>query len=154
MPTIPTNEYADYTYADAYFAERVGADDWTSFTTAQKTKALKHATRLIDRLDLVLEKTDESQDNEFPRGGETSVPEEVLMACCEQALELLRGSLPEDEVKAAGVTSESVGDTSRSYGSGAASMVGESSGLTSVAAAQLMRDWIEDPHEMTLVRDS
>jgi hypothetical protein len=109
---------------------------------------------LIDRQDLVLEKTDEAQVNEFPRGGDTLVPEEVFMATCEQALELLRGSLPENKIAAANVASESIGDASRSYTDGAASVIGVSSGLTSTAAAQLLREWINDPSEMTLVRES
>jgi len=154
MATIPTLEYADYIYAAAYFGERVGADDWATFSQDNRTKALKHATRLIDRLDLVLEKTDEAQNNEFPRGGDTLVPEEVRMATCEQALELLRGSLPENRIASANVASESIGDASRSYTDGAASVIGVSSGLTSTAAAQLLREWINDPNEITLVRES
>jgi len=146
--------YADVTYADAYFAERMGSDVWTSTETADKEKSLKHGTRLIDRCDFVLEKTDEDQEREFPRNGDTEIPDEVKQANCEVALELLKGRLPEETmVKKTGIASESVGDTSRSYNEGGATQnIGIASGLPSMAAAQLLKDWLVNPEELDLIR--
>lgn len=161
--TIPTIPYADVEYAEAYFAERMGSEAWDSLVDIDqsgstspnplKEKALKHATRLIDSLSFVLEKTDELQQNEFPRGGDEFVPEEVMMATCEVALELLKGNLPEEQVQGVGIASESVGDTSRSYRDGGkAAALGAACGLPSPRAAQLLAEWIKDPREMDMVR--
>lgn len=156
MAYVPIIPYADTAYADAYFAERVDADSWAPLDIAVKERALKHATKLVDQCDFVLEKTDEDQAREFPRAGETEVPDEVLQATCEVAYELtVKNRLPENMTKKAGITSESVGDTSRSWGAGGVSeILGESSGLPSTQAAILLRDWIEDPRELQLQRTS
>lgn len=154
MSTIPTVPYADTIYAAAYFAERIGSDVWNTASEANKNVALKHATRLIDRLDFVLSKTDENQANEFPRGGDTDIPEEVMMACCEVAIELLSGRVPEKMLNEdTGVTSESTGDASKSFNEqGKNASLSMASGLPSVAAAQLLRDWLEDPEVLQIVR--
>jgi len=156
MAYTPIVPYADVAYADAYFAERVGADGWAALDSAVKEKALKHATKLVDQCDFVLEKTDENQAREFPRNGETEVPDEVLQATCEVAFELeINSKIPTNMTKKAGIASESVGDTSRSYGpGGAGEVLGISSGLPSTQAAILLRDWIRDPRELTLHRTS
>jgi hypothetical protein len=154
MSTIPTVPYADSIYAAEYFAERMGTTAWDSASVADRNKALKHATRLIDSCEFVLEKTDETQDHEFPRDGDLYVPEEVLQACCEVALELLKGRLPEEmSISKAGVTSESIGDTSRSYdANGALAPLGMAAGLPSIRAAQLLRKWLVDETEIDLLR--
>jgi len=156
MAYAAVTPYADLTYANAYFDDRIMEDTaWADATDASKNKALRHATRLVDQCNFVLEKTDEDQVREFPRNGETDIPEEVKQATCEVALELVRGSLPESSMKKAGIASENVGDTSRSYREGGAQeIVGLSSGLPSTEAAILLRDWIEDPREIDLHRSS
>lgn len=136
--------YADETYADAYFAERLNTSAWTG---SDKTKALKHATRLIDQLSLVDTKYEETQARQFPRscdaGGE--VPDEVSQACCETALALLQGKLLDTMEDSAGISAERVGDSAVDYeagGRGALALSDESYGLGSVMAARMLAPWI------------
>lgn len=155
--------YADKTYGDAYFGERLGTDDWDGASDADKAKALKMATRMIDQLPLVGQKcdTETPQAREFPRDVDPGcadesgdVPDEVSQACCEVAIALLQGNLPEELDASVGVTSESVGDASVSYGGqrGAAALVDEYFGLPSRTAAQMLAPWLADTDVIDLTR--
>jgi hypothetical protein len=89
--------------ADTYFTERLYVQDWTSSTDADKLKALKESTRLIDRLQFRGYKVDDDQELEFPRytgtepDGDETVPDDIKIACCEIALVLLGGYDTEKE---------------------------------------------------------
>lgn len=107
--------YADLTYANAYFATRLHTEAWDDASTADKTKALTMATRDIDRLSFSLAKTDPEQANEFPRGDETTVPEDIQIACCEIAISRLDGLDPDSESQNATVTTEAFGPVRASY---------------------------------------
>lgn len=154
MTYSPITPYADETYADAYFAERLGTSKWTG---TDKTKALKHATRLIDQLPLVDQKYDEAQERQFPRSCDTDgeVPDEVKQACCETALALLQGKLLDDAESAVGVIAERVGDSSVQYedgGRGSMALSDETFGLGSTMAARMLAPWIaDDSIDMTRV---
>ncbi len=87
--------------ADTYFDDFLTTSDWTSFSDANRTKALKEATRMIDNCYFLGEKYDYNQDNQFPRYLQLDieselydlngvVPDVVKQACCWQALHLLR----------------------------------------------------------------
>lgn len=60
-------------------------------------KSLAQATQIIDRLNYRGRKTDSTQENEFPRGGDTNIPEDIERACFEIALALLDGVDPDIE---------------------------------------------------------
>lgn len=118
-PETETNllpQYASVAQADAYFSGRLYAGVWTENPTEDRNKALVTATRSIDRLAFVGEKnaawlvrdelgggkrsnTEEetietaglTQALEFPRGADTSIPEDIKIACYEIAIELLDG---------------------------------------------------------------
>lgn len=148
MAYAPITPYADETYGDAYFGERLGTDSWDSASSVNKNKAMKHATRTIDLLPLVGEKYDETQEREFPRDVDgATVPAEVQDATCEVALALLEGRMASELLPTAGVASESAGDVSVSYTDdrGQMSMLDETFGLGSHEAANLLAPWIEDP---------
>ena len=83
--------------ADLYFANRLHVYSWDSSNDNQKTKALAEATARMDRLRYSGSKTDEAQDNEFPRDDEIVVPSDIKIACCEIAYALLDGVDPERE---------------------------------------------------------
>lgn len=156
MAYVPIVPYADEAYADAYFAQRLGAEKWTGAVSEDKPKALAEATRLIDLVPLVGVKYDEEQPREFPRdvdeGGE--VPAEVMDACCEVALALLQGRTLDQLSASIGVASESTGDASISYTGerGDMALVDESYGLPSPTAASLIAPWISDRSEIDLTR--
>lgn len=64
---------------------------WDGATDVERTKALKKATRLIDRLEFEGEKSDAAQALEFPRGGDSVVPPDIQIACTLIAVRLLEG---------------------------------------------------------------
>lgn len=113
--------YADRAYAATYFATRLHSGSWNTFPPAERDAALVTATRQIDRLNLVGEKnasylvrssitgnvTDEqelaimeagmTQELQFPRGSDTVVPDDIKIACCEIAFELIHGKNAQTE---------------------------------------------------------
>ncbi len=150
VATIP---YADRAYADMYFSERLKAELWTGATDDNKDKALKMATRIIDTLNFVGFKNDFDQIREFPRNGEASIPTEAIDACCEVAMELLRGNTLEKMMAAIGISSESIGDASRSYEAGGAlQLLDANLGLPSQMAARYLSIWLKDEEVFDIVR--
>jgi len=83
--------------ADTYFSNRLQADAWEDASDADKDKGLNMATLAIDRLNFLNEKASESQENQFPRGSDTTVPLDIQYACAEIAKALLDGVDPEIE---------------------------------------------------------
>lgn len=61
-------------------------DVWTDSNSDEREKALDEATRYIDSFVYDGEKANPNQDNEFPRKGQTPLPEEVKQGCFELAL--------------------------------------------------------------------
>ncbi len=100
--------YADPTYARAYFATALSrrALPWLNATTSDQLAALEEATRAIDVLNYGGHKNDRTatgqfpnQINQFPRGNDTIVPDEISRACCELALAFLDDVDPELEME-------------------------------------------------------
>jgi len=145
--------YADVTYADAYFAERLNTTAWTGASAGDKLAALKQSTRSIDLLPLVDEKCDDTQEREFPRtvdegcaDGSGDVPAAVQDACCEIAIALLENKSLEQLSQNLGIKSKRVGDASQSYadGRGRMALFDDNLGLPSPTAARMLAPWIAD----------
>jgi protease II len=84
--------YSTTSEADVYFNTlRLNSAAWTDAITSDKQKALYEATRLIDVLSFRGKKTDLDQELEFPRDGETEIPNNIVLACYEIAFSLLDG---------------------------------------------------------------
>ena len=98
--------YIEVTDANTYFSERLFSETWDDSDDATKEKALKHATRSIEKLSFDGYKTDPEQELEFPRNGLTDIPEAVKFACCEEAIALLSGKNPEEAADTLNVSSE------------------------------------------------
>lgn len=158
MAYTPITPYADRTYGDLYFGERLGAEAWDNADDATKDKALKQATLGIDQLSLVGYKCDEDQAREFPRTVDDcdsgDIPDAVSMACCEVAIAYLEGKTPAKLDKSKGKAAEQVGDASVTFegGRGAAGAYDDYDGLPSRLAAQLLAPWIADEKEIDLTR--
>lgn len=133
--------YGSVSEATTYFSKRLHSEVWDENSLPEKTKALEHATRLIDNLDFVGEKNasyvkreafltttstltteqekevweaGEAQENQFPRGSDTVVPKDIEEATYELAISLLEGKDPEIEFENQSVIAEgfsSVRDT-------------------------------------------
>lgn len=107
--------YLNVAQAQDYFDNRLYTGTWDNATSADRLKALKMATRDIDRLNYKSSKTDENQVLEFPRGGSTEVPQAILNACCELALKYLDGVDPDEEQDKLSVTSQGFASARSTY---------------------------------------
>ena len=132
-----SGSYSTTEYADEYFAGRLHAESWGETSDADKEKALRQATKEIDRQPLRGRKTETGQALAFPRYPDTEVPEVVKEACCEIALALLeRGNSQRRKLQQEGVQSFSLGNMSETYTPGAGR------GLLSQEAKELLGPWL------------
>jgi len=132
-----SESYCTIEYADEYFKNRLHAESWSGADSETKEKALKQATREIDRQPLKGRKTETSQTLAFPRYPDSEVPEAVKDACCEVALALLeRGNSQRRKLQQEGVQSFSLGNMSEAY------VAGAGRGLLSQEAKELLRPWL------------
>ena len=137
MLEIGTNSYIDIAGANEYFAGRLHAEVWEQADESAKEKALRQATRAIDRQPLRGRKTNPEQELAFPRYPDTEIPEVVKEACCEEALALLeRGNSQRRKLQQEGVQSFSLGNMSETYAAGAGK------GLLSQEAKELLQPWL------------
>jgi hypothetical protein len=154
--TVGTNSYIDIAGADEYFSARLHADAWANASADDKEKALKQATKIIDRQLFKGRPVDLSQPLAFPRcylapGApasqyrfdilpgwwcETDVPQAVKDACCEEALALIAADSERAKLIQDGVISFSIGDLSETYRPNAMR------GLHSLEAQEYMRPYI------------
>ena len=141
--------YTDLEYADAYFGDRYGADQWRAAAEIPKAQALATATRSIDMQRLRGRKTDDAQPLAFPRAiywrgawnTETEIHEAVKAATCEEALAILSQDTQRAARQREGLTSVSIGDASESYDKSALART-QSGGLLSPQAKLLLRPWL------------
>jgi len=103
--------YVEVEDADTYILSyKLKRSAWINASETDKEIALNNATRIINKLPLLGTKTDDSQENAFPRGGEANVPQDILDACVEIAFCLIDGVDPVKEF-------ENLTTISKSYGS-------------------------------------
>ena len=132
-----SGSYCTIEEANEYFAGRLHAESWLEADDSTKEKALKQATRTIDRQPLKGRKTETSQTLAFPRYPDAEIPHNVKEACCEEALALLeRGNSQRRTLQQEGVQSFTLGNMSESYAAGAGK------GLLSQEAKELLRPWL------------
>ena len=129
--------YCTIEYADEYFAGRLHAESWGQADDSTKEKALKQATKIIDRQRLNGRKTNPSQPLAFPRYPDAEIPQNVKEACCEEALALLeKGNSQRRKLQQEGVQSFTLGNMSETYAAGAGK------GLLSQEAKELLQPWL------------
>ncbi len=135
--TVGENSYIDIDGADEYFSGRLHAESWGQADDSTKEKALKQATKIIDRQRLNGRKTNPSQPLAFPRYPEAEIPQNVKEACCEEALALLeRGNSQRRKLQQEGVQSFTLGNMSETYAAGAGK------GILSQEAKELLQPWL------------
>jgi hypothetical protein len=120
--------YGSVSGANEYFDSLLHTDASSEAVASDKPKALTEATQLIDALnyrgtkhtvwEIMYDQTtpyakklintpsrdeiiaaDQTQELEFPRGQDTTVPGEIVWACYEIAIALIEGFDPEDAVE-------------------------------------------------------
>jgi hypothetical protein len=146
-----TMSYCDEYDTEDFFATRINAEEWDNATTVNRTKALETATRAIDRLRFKSQKTDSNQANEWPRGGDTEVPNDIKIACCEEALSLLEGRDPIMEEENLRTLSQTYANTKMAYDN---KHIAEHiiNGLTSPIAWRYLRPYLREINQVTLLR--
>ena len=143
VPEVPADPLAD--------PPIVGSPAIEFAYNPQKQKALTHATRILERLNYAGDKTDTSQEFQFPRTPDTAIPQDVKDACCELALSLLDGVDPDLEFENLRLTQQSMASAKSTYNRDSA-VEHIAAGVPSVAAWRLIKPYLRDPNSFTLVR--
>ena len=107
--------YASVHEGDNFFEDELGGEAWSSATKSQQQKALNKAARLINRLRYSGYKTSGTQYEEFPRNGETDVPDDIMIAVILVADRLLDGIDTETEFENLQLTSATFSQISSTY---------------------------------------
>lgn len=115
---VSLTPYCTVDYANSYCLELLGTQPWDDSTEEDKEKALRQATRIIDRLDFAGAKTDAEQRRQFPRGGDTLVPKDIKFAAVHIAIKLLDGVDMDEEIKNSSVTQHKIGPVNTNYDRG------------------------------------
>lgn len=144
------SSYATVEDGTTYLADRLFAGAWDSATDADKTKALAHATKIIDTLRYKGSKAETDQLNEFPRDDDTEVPTPIVEASIEIALALLDGIDPEKEYEQLRLGSQSYGAVKSTYRENNITHI--VAGVPSITAWRLMLPYLDLNFEVTLHR--
>jgi len=143
--------YLTITEANQYFDKRLDTNPWDDASSKNKQKALEQATQIIDRLNYNGSKTDDEQENEFPRGGDTEIPDDVKYATAEIALALLDGVDPEIEFENLNMTVHRYGPVQNNYDH-RSPPIHTLAGVPSVTAWRYLIPYLRDNREIEMHR--
>lgn len=132
-------------------AELLDSSAWDGSTDEERLKALRVATRAIDKLRFRGRKTLESQALEFPRNGGTTVPNDIQVACILEACQRLDGRDTELEQEALGIVTTAY-STVRSTSEVTVRKDWIRAGIMSADAWNVLRGYLEDPNSLRFVR--
>ena len=169
--------YGTLSEANDYFNTRLHSDLWEGTDPAERTKALYSATRAIDRLDFAGEKaaaytyrqglTNPNQPSatellaiqaagitqtlEFPRGADSTVPEDIEIACYELAYALLDGKDPQFELENLAMISQGYSAVRNTADRGYA-QEHLLAGIPSTSAWSYLKPYLRENKEIRVVR--
>ena len=144
--------YITATEANAILDPVMNTNSWDSKTSTQKDKALETATRAMDRLLFTGAKTVSTQELEFPRDEELTVPDAIQKACAYEALELLGGKSPEKEWENLDLKSRGYANVRSNYNINyRADNI--NSGIMSVLAWRYLLPYLGDPNEIDILKE-
>lgn len=172
MTISATDIYGSVAEGDAYFADRLHSEDWTTATSDNKLRALLAATRDIDLLlysgvknpvyDLITENpratvaeiaaADATQLHEFPRNGDATVPKDIEYATYEIAIERLSGRNPDCELGNLELTSDGSGSTRLTYDRLSMPMQHKTSGIISFTAWRMLQPYLDMNNTFVVTR--
>lgn len=149
--TNNTNSYLTIAEGDAYAATRMNSEAWEQSNNDQKTKAILTATRQIEQLNFAGDKVDEDQPLEFPRGEQTTIPNNIKIACFEIAIALLDGADLETESRNLSRTSSGYAQTRVNY---TREFIQEAlaNGIVSYLAWSYLKPYLRDTRSIVLSR--
>ena len=143
--------YASISDGETYFATRLNTDAWDNAEDDDKTAALTMSTQAINMLNYFGELADEDQDDQFPRGDDTTVPTDIVYACLENALALLDGIDPELETEALRMVGMQYGSVRNTYDPDRMPLH-FLHGISSGRAWQLIKPYLRDVNTINLNR--
>ncbi len=146
--------YGTVVGADVYFSRKYGHEVWKNAKDDDKIAVLIEATQHIDLLNYYGSKTVSSQVLEFPRGGDTSVPTNIIYATYEEAYQILSGRDIVNEVRDLGVYQRKFGPVSTTYLQNINAPLHVAAGIISSIAWQLLCPYLRRADSVTLVRVS
>ena len=176
--------YATIQEAQAYFDDRLHERAWSLATADDQRKSLEASTRIIDTLRykgfknavyvyllanpdvaecaakgdadaLALIRVQEaSQPNEFPRGADTTVNQNILWATYEIAHELLDGVDPDLELENLAVNRHGIGAVRTSFNRNQEPLEHILNGVPSAKAWKWLRPYLLDGNHIRLNRVS
>lgn len=117
--------------------------------TDRQDAALSQATKIIDRLNFIGDP--ESEDNAFPRTGQTAVPTAIVEACMEIAVALLDGVNPDLEAELLQHKQDSL-DSARTTYDRAGPIGHVLLGVPSLTAWRLLLPYLKGPNSIDLRR--
>jgi len=137
--------------ADDYFDSRLENDVWLDADDNQKERAIITAGKYIDRLNFAGDVAATGQEHQFPRGDDTTIPDDVKEACCELAYALLDGIDPELEIENLSMTAQGFGNVRTTYDR-TDKPVHILAGIVSVTAWRLLLPYLRDNRSVNLCR--
>lgn len=143
--------YGSLNEANTYFANMLNTRPWDSASNDDRWKSLRQATQMIDRLNFAGEIANEGQVLQFPRAGDTSVPEDIKFATYHIAMMLLDGFDPEIEQEKL-MTNMNKYQAVQSYYDRSFIPDYRVAGIPSAIAWGYLRPYLRDSRELTLVR--
>jgi hypothetical protein len=166
--------YGTLSEANEYFDNRLHESAWYGARPSDRPKALIAATRIIntlnfkgykspvyDLLEADSEATDEeireaeaTQPNEFPRGSDTEVPEDIRIACYEITHSLLDGKDPELELENLGISSQGYESVRTTFSRSQVPIEHIINGVPNASAWRLLRPFLRDEDAIKLARVS
>jgi hypothetical protein len=149
--SLSIEPYVTVEEAETYFSERPESADWFDLTGDEQLAYLKAATRAIERLKFAGTKTVTTQLRQFPRYPSLLVPDEIKIATCEVAFNLIDGTNMEQEIENLAVVDQSYGAVRTSYHP---EIVVEHmrAGIPSAIAWSYLRPFLSDPNKITIKR--
>jgi len=146
-----TTAYLNTTEAQIFFDEVLHTEAWDLATEANRLKGLKTATRIIDRLRYKGAKTVAAQENEFPRDGDTDVPDDIKWACCFITIPLLEGRNTDLDFENLTVVSQGFSSVRSTYDRDNVPPY-TAAGVPSAEAWKYLKPYLLDASEITLHR--
>ena len=126
-----------------YISEtKMDSDILTTLEDTLLTKALNISYKSIECLPFRGEKTSVEQTDEFPRDGDTEVPQDIINAECELAFEIIKGRDAEKEFKNLTVTSVRFGPASTSFTEKGNDKAHIAAGIVSINAWKLVLPYL------------
>ena len=147
----PSGAYISVETGDNLALNRLNTSAWDDSSEADKTIAIRMATEIIDTLNFIGDRTDSTQDLEFPRDEDTEIPIGIQRACFEIALALLDGADPDFDFANLNLVSQGIANVRSTYNR-ASPLPHIIAGVPSPTAWRLLLPYLRDWHALKLSR--